>query len=152
MTQSAIDLCGVVQNLSPSAVGQQIPIPPLQLMCSTHCIQYFLPRLQPKMICVIQTEHTPCFSQLIVGQAFKRCLCRDGHEDRQWNGAMREVEGACAGFGGLPGTKKKVDISNGLFEGLETSTDIPSILRGSQMSTRRAWAFGRARWWSTWLQ
>lgn len=70
-------------------------------MRPTNCIQNLLAGLQAEMICVIQTEHTSRLSELLICQALEGCLCCDGHKDRQWDGAMREVESAGAGFGGL---------------------------------------------------
>lgn len=66
----------------PSAVGQEIAIPSLQLMSSAYCVEHFLARFQSEVICIVQAEHAPCIAQLVVCQAFEGSLRRDGHEDR----------------------------------------------------------------------
>ena len=53
------------------------------------------------MVCIIQTKHTSRLPELFICQALEGCLCSDRHKDRQRDGAMREVEGACAGLGCL---------------------------------------------------
>lgn len=67
-------------------------------MRAAHLIQYLLSRLQTEMIRIIQAQRTPSLAQLVVRKALDGGLSRDGHEDGEWDGAMREGQGACAGF------------------------------------------------------
>ena len=75
------------------------------------------------MICVIQTEHASRLPELVVCQALEGCLCCNGHEDRQLDGAMWEMERAGAGFGGLirvmrqESSQKRIPLSVGAGEG-----------------------------------
>lgn len=53
------------------------------------------------MVRIIQAQRAPGLTELVVREALDGGLGCDGHEDREWDGAMREFEGACAGFCGL---------------------------------------------------
>lgn len=86
---------------SPPAVRQNIPLPSLQLMRAPNRVQHRLPGLQAQMVRIIQAQHAPGLTELVVREALDGGLGCDGHEDREWDGAMREFEGACAGFCGL---------------------------------------------------
>ena len=50
------------------------------------------------MIRIIQTQLASRLSELFGRQTLERRLRRDRHEDRERDGAVREVEGAGAGF------------------------------------------------------
>lgn len=59
------------RSFLPATIGQQIPIPSLQLMSTTNSIQHLLSRFQAKVICIVQAEHTSSFAQLVIRQAFE---------------------------------------------------------------------------------
>lgn len=66
---------------SPTAVGQYIALPALQLMGSPDLFKNFLARFQTQMIRVVQAEPASRLSQLRGRQSFQRRLRRDGHEN-----------------------------------------------------------------------
>ena len=53
------------------------------------------------MACIIKAKHASCFAQLVICQAFEGRLCRNGHEDGQWDIAVGYFESASARFGCL---------------------------------------------------
>lgn len=67
-------------------------------MRTAHLVQHGLTRLQSQMVGIIETEHAASLFELVVGQTLERGLSRDGHEDREGDVAMGEVQGARAGF------------------------------------------------------
>lgn len=58
-------------------------------------------RVISQMICVVETEFTPCVLELLGRKAFQGGLGRDGHEYGKWYRAMGKLECCGAGFRNL---------------------------------------------------
>lgn len=54
-------------------------------------IQYALSRLQPQVICIVQTKLATRILELFWCEALERGLRRDRHENREFDRAMREM-------------------------------------------------------------
>lgn len=105
-------VCVLCTN-QPATISQDIVIPSLQFVSSADGVQHGLTGLQPQMICIVQTQPTARLLQLFGCQALQRRLRGDRHENRQINGAMRQMERRGTGLGGLNGVKKQVRARTG---------------------------------------
>lgn len=70
-------------------------------MCSAHLVQHRLSRLETEVVGIVQAELASGLGELVVGETFEGRLSGDRHEDWERHRAMREMERAGSGFGGL---------------------------------------------------